>query len=785
MSSFVDNVVTNAGAQLLSEVLLGAKLQPTKIVMGSGYIPSGQTSKTLTAVVTPEAELEIVKKERVDATHVVVGGVFSNDEIESDFYFRELGLYCKAVKEDGTVLPEVLYSYGNAGDAADLIAAYTTGTAIERQIDLLTYVGNDTNVDLSISSGAYVTMADLKSMLDNLQAGSGLPPNDMQTFTAASTESGIKLSFKGPENSYLYGDAAGDTLACVPDGFMIRYSDTAYPVSIDDGELVGVYDINPVTPVAGEQEVIGLTFGETYYFTAFPFSTEGVYNKSQAAANHASCVWSGSKGTINVNVQAYEGFEGVIGEYTITLVDQAASGGQNITQTASGTGVTQIGNLEEGKTYVVTLSDTSTLMADPSDPITIVAGNSYNVTLTYRMKYGTISVDVDTANDFAALGDYNITLVAQETGYENVVKAANGKGVTVFDELIDGRKYKVRLGDTPNFLPPADSDVVTVVGGANVDVDMTYAAGVGSVTVNVSTQPANMPIGTVTISLVPQSGGSTLSQQRSGSGSVTFNNVPVGTYTVTGSEVNHYTFSGGSVSVTGGQNTSHNVHYSFSASLDDLTWAEIDQIGQSGIASDVFSVGDTKSFSIKNETFDAQIAGFQIDDMQDGGKAAITFGLVQLLNDDYYMCDSECGNKHGFTGTQMYYHLESDVFQYIPDDLQAVLKTVKKSVADTSGSTPKLEIEETEFFCFSATELAGTSAPTQYVLTEGTQYPLFTNKSSRIKSTQDGRHIGVSWWTRSPNITNKIGYARVGPSGDVLADANSDDQLYVCLGFCV
>ena len=216
-----------------------------------------------------------------------------------------------------------------------------------------------------------------------------------------------------------------------------------------------------------------------------------------------------------------------------------------------------------------------------------------------------------------------------------------------------------------------------------------------------------------------------------------------------------------------------------------MTWAEIDQIGQSGIASDVFSVGDTKPFQIKDETFDAQIAGFLIDDMQDGGKAAITFGLVQLLNDDYFMCDSDCGNKHGFTGTQMYGHLEYDVFQYIPDDLQAVLKTVKKSVADTYGSTPKLKVEETEFFCFSATELAGTSAPSQYVLTEGTQYPLFTNKSSRIKSTQDGRNRGASWWTRSPNITNKIGYARVGPSGDVLADANSEDYMYVCLGFCV
>ena len=124
------------------------------------------------------------------------------------------------------------------------------------------------------------------------------------------------------------------------------------------------------------------------------------------------------------------------------------------------------------------------------------------------MKYGTISVDVDTANDFAALGDYNITLVGAGNGVTKTLsKRLTVKGVTVFENLIDGRKYKVRLGETPNFLPPADSDVVTVVGGSNVDVDMTYAAGVGSVTVNLSTQPANMPIGTVTISLVPQSGG--------------------------------------------------------------------------------------------------------------------------------------------------------------------------------------------------------------------------------------------------------------------------------------
>ena len=220
-----------------------------------------------------------------------------------------------------------------------------------------------------------------------INKGTGLPPNDMQSFSALSQEDGIQISFKGPKNSYLYGEAAGDTLGCTPAGVMVRYSDTDYPADTGDGTLVGYFrdGYDPVEPETQTAQVIGLTFGETYYFTAFPFSTEGVYNKSQAAANRCSATWSGTKGTINVNVQAYEGFEGTIGEYTITLVDQAETGGQNVTQTASGVGVTQIGNLEAGKTYVVTLSDTSTLMADASDPITIVAGNSYNVSMTYRL----------------------------------------------------------------------------------------------------------------------------------------------------------------------------------------------------------------------------------------------------------------------------------------------------------------------------------------------------------------------------------------------------------------
>lgn len=786
MSNFVDNEITNAGVGLLAEMQLGAKFVPTKIVMGSGRMPASATPETMTDVVTPEAELSITKKERVNGDQVALGGVYNNEEIDHDFYFRELGVYAKAIREDGTVVPECLYSYGNAGDAADLMAAYHSGAAVERQVDLVTYVGNDAVVDLSISSDTYVTMDDLKAMLSDLQAGSGIPPNDMQTFTATSTESGIHLDFKGPANSYLYGAANNDTLGCVPEGFMIRYSDTGYPVAIDEGELVGVYDIDPVNPVAGTEDVVGLTFEETYYFTAFPFSTEGVYNKSQAPANRASAQWVGNKGTINVTVQAYEGYLGTIGEYTITLVDQAETGGENITKQASGTGLTQIGNLEAGKTYVVTLTDTNNLTSDPSDPITIVAGTSYNVTMTYREKYGSISVNVQTASDFATLGEYTITLLDQAADSpSNVEKQATGKGVTTFDNLISGKQYRVRLGATANFIPPADSDVITVVGGETESITMTYAAGMGSVVINVSTNPTGMPIGSYTINLVPQSGGSTLQQSGSGSQAITFNNVPIGTYTVSGSAINHYTFNAnGSLSVTGGQQSTHNVEYEYSyPSLEESTWAEIDALSQAGVADDCWSVGDTKNITANSETITMEIWGFNHDDLATGGKAGITFGMRDLMANTRQMNTSNT-NVGGFTGSAMYSYLNTTLYNQLPADLRSVIKQVNKKTSAGNMSTT-VNADAMRLWLPSLNEVYGSHSYSWCSNNEGSKYSIFTNDASRIKNMSNGSGSAGWWWLRSPYLSYSASFCVVYGYGGVGSSSTASGSGGVCLGFCV
>jgi hypothetical protein len=177
MANFNNNAITDVGRSLFAEVQAGAVFIPTRIVIGSGALPSGKTPATMTSVVTPVASLTINKKERTPDGKAIYGGVYSNKDIAEAFYFRELALYAKAEYRDETgavtkAVPECLYSYGNAGNSADYMPAYSTSTVVERQMDLVVYVGNDTQIDLTIDSGVYVTREEFEQAME--YAGGGL-----------------------------------------------------------------------------------------------------------------------------------------------------------------------------------------------------------------------------------------------------------------------------------------------------------------------------------------------------------------------------------------------------------------------------------------------------------------------------------------------------------------------------------------------------------------------------------------------------------------------------------
>lgn len=162
MGNFSNNAITDVGKMMLADVQAGAVFTPTRIVIGSGSMTGGATAQGMTNVITPVVSIAINKKKRTPDGKCIFGGVYSNAQVTEAFYFRELALYAKAVylNADGTVRSEgeeTLYSYGNAGTTADYMPAYSSSTVVEKQIDLVTWVGNDTQVALTVESGVYLT----------------------------------------------------------------------------------------------------------------------------------------------------------------------------------------------------------------------------------------------------------------------------------------------------------------------------------------------------------------------------------------------------------------------------------------------------------------------------------------------------------------------------------------------------------------------------------------------------------------------------------------------------
>lgn len=172
MSGFDVNAITDAGSLLIAKVMASkGSITFTRIVMGDGYMPSSQVPEHMTAVVSPKAVMEITKCEVTGNGAAVVGGRYDNSEQSHEFEWRELGLYAKDPD-----LGEILYSYGNTGKSAETIPAGGGATAIEKLIDVVTYVGSDVTVSaefapLVVPSADEVTITELDKHLSVKDGG--------------------------------------------------------------------------------------------------------------------------------------------------------------------------------------------------------------------------------------------------------------------------------------------------------------------------------------------------------------------------------------------------------------------------------------------------------------------------------------------------------------------------------------------------------------------------------------------------------------------------------------
>lgn len=234
--------------------------------------------------------------------------------------------------------------------------------------------------------------------------------------------------------------------------------------------------------------------------------------------------------------------------------------------------------------------------------------------------------------------------------------------------------------------------------------------------------------------------------------------------------------------------------FSFSGTLQDATWQQINYIANNGLAEQYFSVGDEKTITLSTgEEVTLVILGFNHDDLADGsGKAGITFGMKNLLY-NYYIMNSSATNNGGWGNSTMRNSTMQALLLQLPIDLQSVIKYVTKNYSQGQG-TGVLSQSTDKLWLLAISEIYAESHYGSSYLQEGSQYSYWANaigdtnsgdpNSALIKYMNNGQSYADYWWTRSANEMFE-GYGVINAIGSVVSTAPNDSMVSVSFGFCI
>lgn len=161
MSTFTLNSITVQGLNVIAKLVAGSTLQFTRIAVGDGAMPSDKTPLTVTDLTNKLFDVDINSVTHNGNGSATVTGIFSNADRETGFFYRELGLYAK----DPDTQAEFLYCYGNAAADAEWINPSGASSVIEKEVKIVTLIGNAETVTAEIKSGIYATKEEVEAAL--------------------------------------------------------------------------------------------------------------------------------------------------------------------------------------------------------------------------------------------------------------------------------------------------------------------------------------------------------------------------------------------------------------------------------------------------------------------------------------------------------------------------------------------------------------------------------------------------------------------------------------------
>ena len=218
---------------------------------------------------------------------------------------------------------------------------------------------------------------------------------------------------------------------------------------------------------------------------------------------------------------------------------------------------------------------------------------------------------------------------------------------------------------------------------------------------------------------------------------------------------------------------------SLTTNLEAASWGVISAVAEAGNAASIWSVGDTKTIKLNgldDVSYTAQIIGFNHDTKTSGGKAGITFQLVDCLNTTYQMNSSNT-NVGGWKSSAMRSRM-SEFLGQLDEDLQSVIKPVNKLVS-IGNETSTIETVSDKLFLLSEVEIFGST--TQSFAGEGSQYDWYKAGNTKVKKVNGSAY---DWWERSPYNGNTTSFCRVDRNGKTNRNTASI-RAGVSFGFCV
>ena len=194
---------------------------------------------------------------------------------------------------------------------------------------------------------------------------------------------------------------------------------------------------------------------------------------------------------------------------------------------------------------------------------------------------------------------------------------------------------------------------------------------------------------------------------------------------------------------------------SINAVLKNNTWEQISLGSESGIASDLWKVGDEIDITLSgiyNETVTLQIWDFNHFDKSDGsGKAGICFGMKNLMKECEKMIPYSDSDFHYWKGVTMRTTVMKNILKSMPSDLQNVIKEVNTYASVGGGESTSYigELSKDKVFLPGFTEVDNSYSAQNITESGQKKFPIFTDNNSRIKKLSNGSGNARDWWTRS------------------------------------